>query len=188
MKVDEIKALLKSGDVAGAEASAQEVLSADPDNVQALMLYGTCRQLQGDEATARLIQDKLAPSMKNVAEDETLRMWRKYGEFVLRADVPPLRFAVDYAKAGAALMEYVIIGGLVVVALGVAAYLFGRQVGSNALYGGPEMLQGTEVAVPNPKNLERGYDPRRCDTLYAGPPRCELWMEGQSPVKHSTAE
>ena len=78
MKIDEIKELLKSGDVAGAESAAQKLLAAEPDNVQALMFYGTCRQLQGDEATFRRIRDELAPKMETVADGETQGLWRKF--------------------------------------------------------------------------------------------------------------
>lgn len=92
MDIDEIKALLKSGDVAGAEAAAQELLAAEPDNVQAMMFYGTCRQLQGDEATFRRIHDELAPKMATVADGEKQGHWRKYREeFVRIAHVDQLR-------------------------------------------------------------------------------------------------
>lgn len=78
MTIEEIKSLMKSGDIAEAEAAAQELLAAEPDNVQAMMLYGTCRQLQGDEATFRRIHDELAPKMVTVTEGETKSLWRKY--------------------------------------------------------------------------------------------------------------
>ena len=78
MNIDEIKTLLKSGDIAGAETAAQELLTAEPDNVQAMLLYGTCRQLQGDEATFRRIHDELAPKMESVMDDNALLLWRRY--------------------------------------------------------------------------------------------------------------
>ena len=78
MDIDEIKALLKSGDIAGAEAAAQELLTAEPDNVQAMMFYGTCRQLQGDEATFRRIHVELEPKIAKIADEDVRRMWRKY--------------------------------------------------------------------------------------------------------------
>lgn len=78
MNIDEIKALMKSGDVAGAESAAQKLLAAEPENVQAMMLYGTCRQLRGDEATFRQLHDELASKMSMVADIETRGMWRMY--------------------------------------------------------------------------------------------------------------
>ena len=87
MCIDEIKILLKSGDVAGAEAAAQELLATEPDNVQATMLYGTCRQLQGDEATFRRIHDELAPKMEAVENRETRWLWRKFDGMSKELDV-----------------------------------------------------------------------------------------------------
>ena len=80
MKIDEIKNLLKSGNVAGAEAAANRLLAKDPYDVRAMMLYGTCRQLQGDEVAFRRIHRKLAPKMAKIADGETQAMWRKFDD------------------------------------------------------------------------------------------------------------
>ena len=47
--IDQIKTLLQSGDVAGAEALCRKALETHPDDAQLKMLFGLCRQLQGDE-------------------------------------------------------------------------------------------------------------------------------------------
>ena len=78
LSIDEIKNRLRSGDVTGAETVAQELLATEPDNVQAKMLYGTCRQLQGDDETFRRIHDELVPKMATVVDGETQGLWRKY--------------------------------------------------------------------------------------------------------------
>ena len=78
MNIDEIKTLLKSGDVAGAGAAAQELLAAEPDNAAAQMLYGTCRHLLGDDKTFGEIHDKLAPKMATEGNEKTLSLWRRY--------------------------------------------------------------------------------------------------------------
>lgn len=78
MKIEEIRNLMKSSDIAGAEAAAQELLMAESDNIQAAILYGSCRQLQGDEVTFRRIHDELAPKMESVRDENTLLLWRRY--------------------------------------------------------------------------------------------------------------
>ena len=88
MELNEIKLRLKSGDVAGTEAAAQELLAAEPDNVQAMMLYGTCRQLQGDEATFRRIHGELAPRIAKVKDIEALEMWKHFDELCRGTDGP----------------------------------------------------------------------------------------------------
>lgn len=78
MNIDEIKTLLKSGDVAGAESAAQELLATEPDNAAAQMLYGTCRHLLGDDRTFDIIHDVLASKMESEWNENTLSLWRRY--------------------------------------------------------------------------------------------------------------
>ena len=65
--LDEIKRMMAAGETVQADESLKELLVSEPDNLQAKMLYGTCRQLLGDEETFRRIHDELAPEME---EDE----------------------------------------------------------------------------------------------------------------------
>ena len=86
--LDEIKALMSAGETAQADVALKELLAQEPDNLQAKMLYGTCRQLLGDEETFRRIHGELAPEMEKLADDpltvdtivpaETLSLWKKY--------------------------------------------------------------------------------------------------------------
>ncbi len=80
--IDQIKTLLQSGDVAGAEALCRKALETHPDDAQLKMLFGLCRQLQGDEETFRRIHDELAPEMggaeDNAPHSEKVSLWRKY--------------------------------------------------------------------------------------------------------------
>ena len=88
MTIEEIKSLMKSGDVAGAENAAQQLLAAEPGNIQAMMLYGTCRRLQGDEATFLRIHDELAPKMAAVVDGETREAWRRFDDMNQDASAP----------------------------------------------------------------------------------------------------
>ena len=139
MSIESIKELLGAGDVAGAETAAQELLAAELDNMQAMMLYGTCRQLQGDEATFRRIHDELALRMSSISDGNVLTMWQTYCNEYVKVQRPRLVQSFDYAQAGACLMEYVLAGGLIVIAVGVAIYCFGRPTYS--LYAAPGQME-----------------------------------------------
>ena len=111
--LDEIKALMSAGETAQADVALKELLAQEPDNLQAKMLYGTCRQLLGDEGTFRRIHGELAPEMEKLADDpstadtivptETLSLWKKYH----------------------ALWMTLIIGGLVLVG---GVYVLGKRI------------------------------------------------------------
>ena len=47
--LEEIKQTMADGDTAQADEALKELLANEPDNLLAKMLYGTCRQLLGDE-------------------------------------------------------------------------------------------------------------------------------------------
>ena len=106
----EIKQLMASGATAKADASLKKLLAAEPDNLQAKMLYGACRQLLGDEETFKRIHDELAPEMegleKSEPQSETFSMWKKYH----------------------ALWLTLIAGGLILAGLTGAVWWFGRSV------------------------------------------------------------
>lgn len=80
--VEEIKSLLKSGGIAGAEALCKKALEADPDSAELKMRYGIYRELLGDEKTFKEIHDELAPEMaeaeKTEPRSEKVSLWRKY--------------------------------------------------------------------------------------------------------------
>ncbi len=130
--VDEIKSLMKSGAVAGAEALCRKALETHPDDAQLKMLFGLCRQLQGDEETFRRIHDELAPEMAG-AEDtaphsEKVSLWRKYHKLWLS----------------------LIVGSLVLGGTVVGSVVLGRKMQHQmvcALYAGP--------VSPDMKRVER---------------------------------
>ena len=60
---EDVKKLMESGDVKEAAEKLRSILSAEPDNVKAKILYGTCCHLLGDDKTFTEIHDALAVKM-----------------------------------------------------------------------------------------------------------------------------
>ena len=114
---DLIKSLLKSGDVVGAETMCRKALENDPDDMRLALYLATCRRLQGDEAEFRRIMLDIAPKMealqKSDPDCEAARLWR---------------------KSGAVLMEYVVLGVLLVSAVVGGVVMFGDQIRDRFLY------------------------------------------------------
>lgn len=131
MTVEKIKSLLKTGDVSAAETAAQELLATEPDNVQAMMLYGTCRQLQGDEATfhdtyatVKAALDAGKVKLETVMAEE----WRWFEMFYKQFDQPELLRKCDWPRSPG-LMECVILVILIVAAVIGVWISFGDQFG-----------------------------------------------------------
>lgn len=98
------KQLMKSGDVRGAAEELKAILAARPDDAEALMLFGTCCHLLGDDETFKKIHDRLAPQMATVSDRGTRSLWRRYHR----------------------LWMSLIAGGLVLAGLGATVLYFGR--------------------------------------------------------------
>ena len=164
MTIDEIKTLLKSGDVVGAEAAAQELLAAEQDNVRAMILYGTCRQLQGDEATFRDAYDmvKAALDANEVELDMvTAEEWKRFEMLHRNLDQPELLRKGDQPH-GVLNMEYVVLTLLIAAAVGVVVWWYGKEIAEIlSLYAG------------SPADVRQ---------LYAGPVR----NEPNAPYKAAT--
>jgi Flp pilus assembly pilin Flp len=120
----QIKSLMKSGDFAGAEALCRKALEENPEDVALRFLLATCRRLLGDEETFRDIMLEIAPKMEAVGRDDpdsdAAKLWR---------------------KSGAVLMEYVVLGVLVVAAVVAGVLLFGGDIKHQFLYAGPQMYR-----------------------------------------------
>ena len=154
--LDEIRKMIIDGDIAQAEAALRELLAKEPDNLQAKMLYGTCRQLLGDEETFRRIHGEIAPMMENKdaagLQPGTVSLWKKYH----------------------ALWMTLILGGLVLAGVGVATCYFGKNLFSKPT----DEASIKDVNVDFPEQHEgRLYFEGR---LYGGPrvevlERVEVW-------------
>lgn len=159
MKIEDIKHLLKSGDVAGAERATMAELENDKDNVRLLILYGTCRQLQGDEAAFRDAHAtiKAAVEVNDVDLDEvTDREWKSFEMLYKRLDQPELLRKGDHPRSPV-LMEYVILAVLIVAATIGVWIFFGDEI-----RGAVQIMQDV-----SPQSVR----PDDCRHLYAGPPR-----------------
>ena len=79
---DEIKQLMAEGETAQADTALKELLAAEPNNLQAKMLYGTCRRLLGDEKTFRRIHDELVVLIKSMPvgglSTSEKNLWEKF--------------------------------------------------------------------------------------------------------------
>ena len=74
MSTDEIKELMRAGDLNRASDELSGRLAAEPDNVELKLIYGTCRRLLGDMTTFIKIDDEVSRSPG--AEGNV--KWRKY--------------------------------------------------------------------------------------------------------------
>ena len=77
MALREIKKLMKNGDFAKADAELKAIVECESRNVQAKLLYGTCRLLLGDEDTFRKIHDEVEPRISFEKDVEVVSAWRK---------------------------------------------------------------------------------------------------------------
>ncbi len=163
MNIDEIRELLKSGDVAGAEAAAKAALETDPDNVRLMIVCGTCRQLQGDEeaflGTYELVRAAL--DEKKVELDATAaEEWKRFKALHERIAQPELLRKGNPPREMSLMMELVIIVLLVAAGCAAAMWCLGREVireaevSCLALYAGPsqaviEQKENASLAGPS---------------------------------------
>ena len=161
--IDAIERLMKDGKIAEADAAAKELSELEPGNARAKMLYGTCRQLLGDEETFKRIHDELAPVMekKDGLEAEEASLWKKYH----------------------ALWMSLIVGGLVLATGVMAIAYFAKTVASQVqaasvaacAYRGPErqtLVRQSEK--PQVQQSAREAAATNKKFLYAGPRYDEL--------------
>ena len=153
--LDEIKQMMAAGETAQADEALKELLATEPENLQAKMLYGTCRQLLGDEETFKRIHDELVPEMerqgKKDSQSETVSLWRKYHALWMTLIVSGLVLAG--VAAGTWHIVKDICNSFCVAEPALAAYR-GPMMDNRSLYAGPPR---SELEVDSSKKF-RGTD------------------------------
>lgn len=130
--------LLKNGEYAEAEKLLVLYLKENPDDRDAKLLYGTCRMMQGDADTAKLIHQQAQgyfESGKNISEEQKT-FWDKYKKLIF------------YGAIGTAL----VLGGYVAYMKYSALFsgVFGEPTG--ALYAGPAYYRKAQEKTENHSN------------------------------------
>ena len=74
MNLEQIKELMRGGDVAAAAEELKALISAEPGNQEAKLLYGTCCHISGDDATFVKIDEEVAKD----PDFNHKRIYRKY--------------------------------------------------------------------------------------------------------------
>ncbi len=158
--IGNIVTLLKSRDFTAAEALCRQGLVAEPGDPELKMCLGISRHLQGDKEAFRKIHAELAPRMAKLARTgqvrkEVLAMWKKYNGIM---------------------MEYVVLGALVLGAGVATACIFGETI-RDQFRAMVNAMEGTTTLYAGPEYYERN---RRPDTtLYAGPEYFHPDIEGE---------
>ena len=101
MELDQIKELMRGGDVAAAAEELKALISAEPGNQEAKLLYGTCCHISGDDATFVKIDEEVAKD----PDFNHKRIYRKYhamrvaacglAAFALTATVTPATVSAE---------------------------------------------------------------------------------------------
>lgn len=150
--------LIKDGEYAEAEKLLVEFMQDNPDDWDAKLLYGTCRMMQGDAETAKMIHQQAQGHFecgRDIPEEQK-SFWDKYKKLIF------------YGAIGTAL----VLSGYVVYMKCTPSISLGLK------YAGPEYYQ-TKYA--GPKYYEaRPMQPAMEQHKYAGPMRPEMEQHPES--------
>ena len=77
--------LLKKGEYAEADKLLVAYMKESPKDLDAKLLYGTCRMMQGDSGTAKQIHDEVEPqiSESNDISETQKTFWQKYKKLII---------------------------------------------------------------------------------------------------------
>ena len=80
--IEEIQAQIKSGKIDEALEALYALLKAEPENIEAEMLLGTCCQLKGDSAAFNEIYEDVRPQMEarelSGEQSSAVTLWKRY--------------------------------------------------------------------------------------------------------------
>ena len=100
--------LLKNGEYAEAEKLLVPYMKDNPEDWDAKLLYGTCRMMQGDTETAKLIHqqgEKYFESGKDIPAEQK-SFWDKYKKLIFYGLVGTALVLVGVASCGKAIERY----------------------------------------------------------------------------------
>ena len=142
--------LLKNGEYAEAEKLLVPYMQANPDDWDAKLLYGTCRMMQGDADTAKLIHQQAQgyfESGKDIPAEQKA-FWDKYKKLIFYGVIGTALVLVGVASFKA-IEEYA----------GVLVYSPVKYAGpAMALYAGPERLELHKHKYAGPVRPELQHD------------------------------
>ena len=153
-----VESLLKNGEYAEAEKLLVPYMKENPDDWDAKLLYGTCRMMQGDADTAKLIHQQAEgyfESGKDISVEQK-SFWDKYKKLIF------------YGAIGTAL---VLAGGAYLVKQMQKVFVFlnpSSLIYVNTKYGGP-MLPEIEPQEMEPQEME----PQEMERFT--PPESSVW-------------
>lgn len=120
-----IKSLLKSGEVSRAAEKPIALLKDNPENVRAMMLFGTCLQFLGDDSAFELTHETVRDAMSRMPLNDYPELadeWVKFDGLYRQLARPTLVW--KELKVWSAAMECVVLATLVAAALTVGYSLF----------------------------------------------------------------
>ena len=138
-KYKPIRQLMAAGEFRKALDHISRILQKNPDDWDAKLLYGTCRMMQGDTETAKLIHqqgEKYFESGKDIPAEQK-SFWDKYKKLIFYGLVGTALVLVGVASCGKAIERYCEVITTPVVKYGgppMPTYI------QNTKYAGPPMV------------------------------------------------
>ena len=138
--------LLKNGEYAEAEKLLVPYMQDNPDDWDAKLLYGTCRMMQGDTETAKIIHQQASEyfeSGKDIPEGQK-SFWDKYKKLIFYGAVGAALVLTGVACFGKAMTD---IFGVLTMLYAGPEYYEKKPEQLQTLYAGPRYYDKTPEAM-----------------------------------------